>query len=108
MPTRVTDAVFDPLSGDYTFEFTFPLTALGTDWVEAEFGNLPQETVLLICADVGAHGPAKYRAVADGTIAVAAAHDMFDSTAEPLKFARARRAFSDACVAIHAYIMGRK
>ena len=106
MPTRVTDAVFDPRSGNYTFEFSFPLTALGTDWVEAEFGHLPQKTVFLICADVGAHGPAKYRAAADGTIAAAAAHDRFDSTAEPLKFARARRAFSDACVAIHASIMG--
>jgi len=31
MPTRVTDAVYDPRSGDYTFDFSFPLTALGTD-----------------------------------------------------------------------------
>lgn len=106
MPTRVTDAVYDPRSGDYTFDFSFPLTALGTDWVEAEFGLLPKMTVLLVCADVGAHGPDNYRAAAEGTIAAAAARDMFDSTAEPLKFERARRAFSDACVAIHACIMG--
>jgi len=61
--------------------------------------------VHLICFDVIKHGPAKYRDAKD-TIASRMAHRKFDSTAEPLKFARARRAFSDACVAIHAYIMG--
>ena len=105
MPTRVVDASMDE-TDTYTFEFMFPLAALGTAWVEAEFGRLPKTTVILICADVDAVGPDNYRAAADGTIAVAAAHDMFDSAAEPLKFARARRAFSDACVAIHANIMG--
>lgn len=34
------------------------------------------------------------------------AHHKFDRTAEPLEFARARRAFSDARVAIHNDIMG--
>lgn len=106
MPTCVTDAVYDRRKGTYTFTFSFPLTALGTKWVEAKFGHLPLAIVHQICADVIKHGPAKYRDAAEGTIASAMAHHKFDSTAEPLKFARARRAFSDACVAIHNDIMG--
>ena len=104
MTTLVTDAVYDPRSCNYTFTFSFPLTALGTKWVEAEFGQVPLATVRLICFDVIKYGPAKYRDE-EGTIASAMAHHKFDSTAEPLKFARARRAFSDACVAIHNDIM---
>ena len=105
MPTCVTDAVYDHRKRTYTFKFSFSLTALGTDWVKANFGHLPLATVHQICFDVIKHGPAKYRDAAEGTIASAMAHLKFDSTAEPLKFARARRAFSDACVAIHNYIM---
>lgn len=104
MATRVVDASMDETK-TYTLKFRFSPKTPDTGWVKAAFGRLSQETVIKICVEVGAVGPDKYRAAAKGTVAVAAAREMFDSATEPLKFERARRVFSDACVAIRASIM---